>query len=81
VSDAPTADVVRVSDADEVSGTGGGRDRSGRSGDEARAPGADGTTVVPLPARIVIDLTDDDAEPGAAARTNGDNVIPIGARR
>jgi pyruvate,water dikinase len=80
VSDvAPTADVVRVSDAVEVSDTGGSRDRSG---DEARAPGADRTTVVPLPARIVIDLTDDDAEPGAAAtRTNGDNVIPIGARR
>jgi rifampicin phosphotransferase len=78
VSDVATSDVVRVSDAVEVSDTGGSRDRSG----DARTPGADGSTVVPLPARIVIDLTDDDADPGAAAtRTNGDNVIPIGARR
>jgi phosphohistidine swiveling domain-containing protein len=67
-------EVVEVADAAGDSGDG--------SGGEAPSPGPDGTTVVALPTRIVIDLTDDGAEPGATStRPNGDNVIPIGARR
>jgi hypothetical protein len=70
----PAADVVDVDLPEVVEVT----DATG----EAPSPGADGTTVVALPTRIVIDLTDDGAEPGTTStRPNGDNVIPIGARR
>jgi len=70
----PAADVVDVDvpEAVEVA------DATG----VAPSPGADGNTVVALPTRIVIDLTEDGAEPGTTStRPNGDNVIPIGARR
>jgi phosphohistidine swiveling domain-containing protein len=79
-ADEPTEQPTIAGPAAEAPATGGHAARhDAHHGADDEAAG-DETTVVTLPSRPVLDLSDDAAPAAPAARTGAD-IIPIGARR